>query len=514
MSDRLPAHISLMRRCMRLMRHSYVPLAFAPMIMWGAYHMWGETGLIGGTVIVTLYLLVLAIMGNSGGTARSRDLVTGLELREELYQRTEETIGFCEQTGRTTAGFVIEIDSFSELSERYGQSACDRIMETIADRIMITMRADDVVARVGDSRIAITLHPVKRIDLELALQIAARLQTNLEDPIAINASSAYITVSIGLCTLTRAKNATARGLLEGATTALIEARRNGPSAIRSFSSEMKRIEVARKALIQEAVGAFERGEICAWFQPQISTDTGQVSGIEALARWIHPQRGMIAPGEFLPALEQAGFMDHLNETMLTQSLEAVRSLDLDGVHIPVVGVNFAAEELRNPKLLDRVKWQLDRFELSPDRLAVEILESVVAGAPDDILVRNIAGLADLGCHIDLDDFGTGHASITSLRRFPIDRLKIDRSFVTKCDTDPDQQRMLTAILTMAERLELSTLAEGLESVGEHALVSQLGVDHVQGFGIARPMPRDMLAEWIEAHEAKLAHPPVIGGKTA
>ncbi|MCH2165392.1 MAG: EAL domain-containing protein [Marinovum sp.] len=514
MSQRLPQHVAIARRIVRHLRQPFLPMAIAPLLIWSAYYTWGEIGLIASAAATSVYLIGLSIWSSRNNEPRSRDIITGLELREELVKRTEETLSYCSVSGRTSAAFVIEIDGHDELVARYGQSTYDRIFETIADRIMICMRADDAVARIGDSRVGITIHPIKRIDLELALQIAARLQATLEEPIAINASSVYVTVSIGVCILSRARTQNAEGLLDAASIALQEARRTGPSAIRAFSAEMKRVEIARQALIDEAQAAFDRGEICAWFQPQVSTDTGHVSGIEALARWIHPQRGMISPAEFLPALEQAGLMDQLNETMLKKSLETLRSLDLQGTNVPLVGVNFSAEELRNPKLVDNINWQLDRFDLSPERLAIEILETVVAGAPDDILVRNIGELSKLGCHIDLDDFGTGHASITSLRRFPIDRLKIDRSFVTKCDSDPEQQRMLTAILTMADRLSLDTLAEGLETVGEHALISQLGVGHVQGFGIARPMPREALNEWVKTHHAKVALPPAISGPTA
>lgn len=514
MSDRMMRNSAMMRRLQSYAQQGLLLMALAPFAIWLAYYWAGEAGLIVGIVAATVLMAIVAVRSSHKADRYSRDLVTGLDLRDSFMQRTEETLAHCERTHRSTACFLIEIDTFEELVQRYGQSTCDRILETVADRILISMRADDAIARMGDNRIAVSLHPIRRVDLEMALQIAARLQTTLEEPIAINASSVYVTVSVGFCTLARAKTPDAASLIEAATTALIEARRTGPSSIRAFSSEMKRVEVARKALIDDAVGAFDRNEICAWFQPQLSTDTGQVSGVEALARWIHPERGMIPPAEFLPALEQAGLMDHLSETMLAQSLAMLRGLDLDGLHVPMVGVNFSAEELRNPKLLERVRWQLDRYELAPKRLSVEILETVVAGAPDDILVSNINALGELGCYIDLDDFGTGHASITSLRRFPIHRLKIDRSFVTRCDQDPDQQRMLNAILTMAERLDLETLAEGLESVGEHALVSQLGVGHVQGFSLARPMPPDMLGDWIRNHQEKVAAPPVIGGSHA
>jgi EAL domain-containing protein (putative c-di-GMP-specific phosphodiesterase class I) len=174
-----------------------------------------------------------------------------------------------------------------------------------------------------------------------------------------------------------------------------------------------------------------------------------------------------------------------------------------------VGVNFAGPELSNPKLVEKVKWELDRFDLAPERLAVEVLETVVASAPDDTITRNINALAQLGCRIDLDDFGTGHASIASIRRFSVSRIKIDRSFVIKADRDPEQQRMISAILTMAERLEVETLAEGVETVGEHALLAQLGCTHVQGFGIGKPMPFEQTLDWISNHTAKLEATPRI-----
>jgi len=148
--------------------------------------------------------------------------------------------------------------------------------------------------------------------------------------------------------------------------------------------------------------------------------------------------------------------------------------------------------------------------MSPSRLAVEVLETVVAAAPDDIISRNINGLAKLGCTIDLDDFGTGHASLSSIRRFAVSRIKIDRSFVMKLDRDPAQQRMINAILSMAERLDLDTVAEGVETLGEHAMLAQLGCGHVQGFGIARPMPFVQTLDWVRDHNAKLQDAPVIG----
>ncbi|MBL9060679.1 MAG: EAL domain-containing protein, partial [Mangrovicoccus sp.] len=199
----------------------------------------------------------------------------------------------------------------------------------------------------------------------------------------------------------------------------------------------------------------------------------------------------------------------LGQAMLAQALAALSVWDVSGHDVGSVAVNLSAAELRDPNLPHRIAWEIDRHDLTPDRLTLEVLESVISDAPDDIISRNIAALADLGCGIDLDDFGTGHASITSIRRFAVSRIKIDRSFVSRLDTDREQQRMVAAILTMCERLDLGAVAEGVETPGEHTILAQLGCGHVQGFGIARPMPFDETLAWLERHNASRTAPPDV-----
>jgi EAL domain-containing protein (putative c-di-GMP-specific phosphodiesterase class I) len=275
---------------------------------------------------------------------------------------------------------------------------------------------------------------------------------------------------------------------------------------------MARHRADRDATRDELAAALGDGQIQAYFQPQISTDTATITGFEALARWIHPERGIIPPSEFLPLIEDLGLSDHLGAVILNNSLAALKSWDNAGHRIANVAVNFSEVELRDPKLAERLKWELDRFDLTPERLTVEILETVVADTDNDVIVRNIAALSTLGCGIDLDDFGTGHASITSIRRFAVRRLKIDRSFVARVNEDREQQKMVSAILSMAQQLGLDTLAEGVETTGEHSMLAQLGCAHVQGFGIARPMPFSETLGWIEKFNAQHGNVLRVGQK--
>ncbi|MFK7754448.1 MAG: putative bifunctional diguanylate cyclase/phosphodiesterase [Sedimentitalea sp.] len=486
-------------------------LAFLPALTLGTFWLGGEFAL----VVVSLGLpLVFALFGAFSSrpivASIPRDSVTGLLLRDGFNAMLEQVFQETTGSGKRSTCFMLDIDDFKELVERHGQTAADVVAQRCGERIIDVLRDNDTVARMSDSRFAICLGPVNQLDLELVIQMSGRLQSALEEPVSVDGIAIYMTCSIGFCLRTRAPGKTSTDWLDASRAALTEALNSGPSAIRAYSSEIQRKTKARHDLRDEAAAALENGQIQPWFQPQISTDTGKVSGFEALARWNHPLHGIIPPDSFLPMLADSGLMERLGQVMLYQSLTALKAWDNAGADVPRVGVNFATDELRNPALVEKIEWELDRFNLEPDRLCVEVLETVVTESQDDVVTRNINGLGALGCRIDLDDFGTGHASIASIRRFAISRIKIDRSFVIKADRDPAQQRLIGAVLTMAERLEIETLAEGVETVGEHALLAQLGCDHVQGFGIGRPMPFDQTLDWIAAHTAKLQDAPEIG----
>ncbi|WP_299567489.1 bifunctional diguanylate cyclase/phosphodiesterase [uncultured Sulfitobacter sp.] len=479
-------------------------LAFVPAFSLAAFWFGGEGALLIVAALVPVFYL--ASGGFGPGLQSMRGHATnsnGLLTRTALEARCGEVFDACCEAGLLSCMHIVEIDNFSEVIDRYGQSAGDAVLQRMGDRLSGAMREGDFIGHIGEARFAVCVSPVRQLSLELCIQQASRLQSAVEEPVSIDGTVIYASVCIGFCQHARAPVRTSADWLRAAGIALRQAQARGPSSIRAFSEQMYTEAQTRRALHEDVVAALDSGEIAAWFQPQISTDTGKLSGFEALARWTHPVRGVIPPAEFLPAIEAAGLIERLAEVMMHNSFRALKTWDAAGVEVPQIGVNFTGSELSNPRLLEKIEWELDRFELTPDRLAVEVLETVVSGAPDDVVTKNINALGAIGCRIDLDDFGTGNASIASIRRFSVSRIKIDRSFVMKADRDQEQQRMISAILTMAERLKVETLAEGVETVGEHVLLAQLGCDHVQGFGIARPMPFDQTIDWIHAHNAKL-----------
>lgn len=407
-------------------------------------------------------------------------------------------------TNHRCAALMLELDETQPLRDTWGPEGIEVIMSALTDRMCSVLRKGDVIVQMDRNRFMISLPGIRVPELGPVISLIDRLQATTRAAILVDHAHVYVTLSAGFCLEHRAPARTAASLCEAAHLALVDAKSEGIESTRGYCAKTTPALQDAESQSHETLKALQNGQIVAWFQPQLSTDTGLVTGFEALARWEHPTRGVISPFEFLPALEAAHAMELLSETMLQHALKAVRAWDVAGHTVPSVAVNFATQDLRNPSLIERIKWDVDRFEMDPSRLTVEILETVVSESDDDIITRNIRALGDQGYRIDLDDFGTGHASLANIRRFAVDRIKIDRSFITCADEDPEQQRMINVIVSMAEQMGIETVAEGVETLGEKSILSQLGCTHMQGYAIARPMPFEQTLDWLAEHKTQVS----------
>ncbi|MGC9369550.1 MAG: EAL domain-containing protein [Paracoccaceae bacterium] len=483
-------------------------LALVPGLTLGAFWLGGEPALL-ATAVLLPSLAALAVAAGPQA-APARDRVTGLPSRRAIVDALDRALAHGGERHMLPACLVLELEGLHEIERRHGHAASDGALALVAGRLSDELRGSDVLARLGATRLGLALGPGRRADLAALLQIAGRLQDAVAEPVGKVGAAAVLSCSVGVCLPARSPAPGGAAMLEAAEAALCEAIQHGPGALRAFSRDMQVAARLRRALADEAAEALESGQIRPWFQPQTSTDTGAVSGFEALARWSHPEHGLIPPAEFVPRIAQAGLSQKLSDVMLVHALAALRSWDRDGLRIPAVGLNFSPAELRAPGLADRVARALDRFALGPERLTIEVLESTLSGTGDEMAARNITALAELGCGIDLDHFGTGRASLAAIRRFAVRRLKIDRAYVACVDRDREQQDMVAAILMMCDRLGLGTLATGVERSGEHSILAQLGCGHVQGHGIGRPIPFEDTPAWIRRHNAKLGGAPLPG----
>lgn len=469
-----------------------------------------------GAFVAGIVLPSLSIIRLSSATPRilaNGDGATGLPTPSQMEALIADWPDQVRRDFKKTACFIIEVDHFSGFVQQHGETASFQLTRSLATRLREVLREDDVITRLGDGTFKCMIKPVQKLDLEICIQLANRIKSAMESPLMIDNSDVSISVSIGFCISGQMSTQAMQALEEGATIALSAAQKANHSSIRAFSPKLLQRHQNKRAIDEAARDALANKEVVAWFQPQISTETGAISGFEALARWDHPSHGIMPPGNFLNAIAESGQLEKLFEEMLAQSLRALNEWDMRDLHVPHVGINFSGDELHNPMLAERLRKELDKYDVAPNRVSIEVLENVIAGAPDGIVSRNLRDLSSMGCQIDLDDFGTGHASISSIQKFSANRLKIDRSFVTRVDRDPSQQKLIAAIVTMADQLGISTLAEGVESAAEHAMLSQLGCRHAQGFGIGRPMPFSETIPWMKSHLAKLQNLPRVGKKT-
>lgn len=420
--------------------------------------------------------------------------------REQIIEALDETLKRNNRHAYKAIVIVAEIDGFHDLRRQSNGKDIRRILRTLEVRLKGDLLRHDVVRRLDGDQFAIAISPLRNLSRAEMLDLAVEIQACMASPIHLGNGAAQITMSIGCAMSQGTPNETGEDLLEAARTAQVEAAKQGDAMIRIYSDSMKERINARRALLTDALNAIKSGDIQAYFQPQLCLSTQQVSGVEALARWNHKVRGLISPAEFLPILEEAGMMRHLGLAMLRDSLRALRHWDDADVHVPHVSVNMSAYELRDPNLVDIIQLELDAFDLSPDRLVIEILETVVAQGTDDPIIRNLHAISDVGCSIDLDDFGTGHAAITTIKNYAVNRIKIDRSFVTHVDHDENQQQMVNAILLVAQGLSIETLAEGVETDLEIRHMAQTGCGHAQGFAIARPLPPAETLDWLRDYQ--------------
>ncbi len=424
------------------------------------------------------------------------DSLTGLPNRQLLDDRLRQIISDADRGNYIVAVLFIDIDYFKYVNDTFGHSAGDKLLKMVATQLGTGLRASDTIARLGGDEFAIVLPEIHHVG-EVAGMVR-KIQQLLDLPFIVDGREIHVSVSIGI-TLYPLDEDDAEGLLKSADTAMYHAKESGRNTFRLYTPDLHDRASRRLTLESGLRRALERGEFLLHYQPIVVLRTGEIIGMEALLRWHQPEEGLITPLEFIPVAEETGLIAPIGAWVLQAACAQTRILQQMGLPPLRLAVNVSARQLRQKDFLRTVRKALEESGLAASRLDLELTESMLMRDPEDAIQCLEALKAD-GVSCSLDDFGTGHSSLSTLKRCPIDFLKIDRSFVRDIATDPNDAAIAKTIIAMARTLNMKVIAEGVETFEQLKFLREEGCDMAQGYYFSKPLPADEFAGLVQSWE--------------
>lgn len=419
----------------------------------------------------------------------THDALTGLPNRVLLDDRLAQAMAHANRDGQPFAALVVDLDRFKLINDSLGHRAGDAVLDEVSRRLGSVVRDIDTVARTGGDEFIVVISPSAAP--EDALAIAHRAKEALRAPMAVCGVELHVTCSIGVAYYPTDASS-ADSLIARADAAMYCAKQRGRNNVQCFAAGMDEVTLGRVSLESDLHAAIDAGQFELHYQPKPDTESGDVYSAEALIRWRHPQRGLIPPDEFIPLAEECGLINEIGAWVLREACRQCAEWQRNGLPALRVAVNVAATQFRRGDLLDVVAAALQSAGLEARFLEIELTESAVMTNPEESATI-LEQLSRMGVLVSVDDFGTGYSSINYLRRFPIDKLKIDRSFVRDLDCEVDAS-IVQAIISLAHSLKLKVVAEGVETPGQLQFLRSLGCDQYQGFHFSPPVPPREFAE--------------------
>ena len=425
--------------------------------------------------------------------AATHDLLTGLANRHALQDHLVRAVASAERSGMKLAVLIIDLDRFKAINDTLGNSAGDRMLRGIADRLSATTRQGDLLARIGGDEFAIVVANPER-GYEPA-KVAVRLLHALATPFGLESTQYMMTASIGIA-LFPEDGRDPQELIQKADLAVNHAKKQGRGQYHFYRDEMDAAARLRLELEKGLRKALQLDRLFVEFQPQVELSENRVVGVEALARWQDPAKGRIPPDQFIPVAEESGLIIQIGEWVLRAACRQARDwVSAEGVPLRIA-VNVSARQLTDEFFTDKVDTTLREVGLEPTRLELEITESTLLHHPE-AAISAIQKLRSMGVRISIDDFGTGYSSLSALRQLPVSALKIDRSFVQDVVEDPAGAKITMAAVALGRALGLETVAEGVETREQLAFMRSCGCDLVQGFLFSKPLPPEELERWLQ-----------------
>ncbi|ARP66262.1 MULTISPECIES: EAL domain-containing protein [unclassified Mesorhizobium] len=448
---------------------------------------------------------------NSMAFIAVHDGLTGLHNRTFLTDHFDTLIKGTHRRRERLAVVQLDLDRFKQINDTLGHAAGDYVLVVTAQRMRDSCRASDLCVRLGGDEFVMILGGAG--GTEDINMLARRILAHINEPIVFQGTTILPGASAGIAVYPiDADNA--GDLLVHADLALYSAKKLGGGNFSFFSEELRRELDYRKQLEHDIKVAIAERAFQVYFQPQVSLTNGTISGIEALVRWNHAERGMIPPGEFIPVAEKCGFMPEIGRIVITKAINEAAKWNRAGIAFGRLAVNVSGTELREHDFDAFLFETLEKAGLPPQKLSLEIVESVILDDEKTGIAAKLRHIRAAGVHLELDDFGTGYASLSHVNPNEIDRLKIDRRFVQNIHENGDNSKIVRAITELARGLGISIVAEGAETEAELDSLMAIGCDQVQGYSIAFPMPHDKALEWLTARMPKKAKLTVLQGSLA
>ena len=421
------------------------------------------------------------------------DSLTGLPNRALLYKLVDQALVEARRNRLHGALLFVDLNRFKPINDSLGHGVGDHLLQLIAERLRVAVRNEDVVARLGGDEFVVALFDIAR--REHAAIVAQKLIAALDPPFLVGEHELKVGAAIGVSVYPRDGNDT-ESLLRMADIAMYRAKESGQDTYAFYSHEMNQRALERLKIESGLRQALENDELLLHYQPKVDIASGRIVGAEALVRWNHPERGLIPPDEFVPIAEESGLIVRLSAWVLEAALCQAQRWHKSAVPPFKVAVNLSARDF-SPDLADRVRVLLADHAVPPEWIELEITEGMLTHSSEDVIAM-MDTLAALGVTLALDDFGTGYSSLSYLKRFPIDTLKIDRSFVTGIPHDGNDCAIAGAIVSMAQRLGHRVIAEGVETREQLEFLGNLGCDEIQGYFFSPPVPADKFEAMVRA----------------
>jgi len=428
------------------------------------------------------------------------DPLTNLPNRRCLAQCLEEAIAHAARDGGRAAVMFIDLDRFKNINDMLGHGVGDQLLVQAAKRLLACARTDDVVARLGGDEFAVVLPAAA--DDGIAAAIAGRIIDALAQPFYLAGQQLFVSASVGIATYPE-NGRDAETLLKNADTAMYGAKNGGRNNYQFYVAEMHESAAQRVQTETQLRLALERGEFLLHYQPKLDLATGAISGFEALLRWHHPQRGLVPPLEFIDILEDTGLILPVGEWVIGEACRQLKAWQAQGVGVAPVALNLSARQLQQADLAGAVERIVHGAGVDPALLEFELTESMLMADPEGA-VEILTRIKALGMRLSVDDFGTGYSSLAYLKRFPLDALKIDRTFVRDLPDDPDDAAITKAVIRLAHSLNLKVVAEGVETMAQLRELELYDCDEIQGYYVSRPLPAHDCAALLAGAQAVLA----------